>query len=69
VVGQEGPDHDRTFWVSIALGSQEYGRASGKSKKEAEQSAAAMALARLEGGRSQGETSEHPRPLDASGEP
>jgi ribonuclease-3 len=69
VVGQEGPDHDRTFWVSISLGNQEYGRASGKSKKEAEQNAAAMALARLEGARPEGETSEHPRPLDASGEP
>ena len=49
VVGQDGPDHDKTFWVSIALGEQEYGRASGKSKKEAEQSAAALALAKLEG--------------------
>jgi ribonuclease-3 len=48
VVGQDGPDHDKTFWVSIALGDQEYGRGSGKSKKEAEQSAAALALAKLE---------------------
>ncbi|MBC8131527.1 MAG: ribonuclease III [Deltaproteobacteria bacterium] len=48
VVGQEGPDHDKTFWVSIVLGDREYGRASGKSKKEAEQSAAAVALAQLE---------------------
>jgi len=50
VVGQDGPDHDKTFWVSIALGDREYGRASGKSKKEAEQSAAALALAQLEAG-------------------
>jgi ribonuclease-3 len=49
VVGQDGPDHDKTFWVSIVLGEDEYGRASGKSKKEAEQSAAALALAKLEG--------------------
>lgn len=49
VVGQDGPDHDKTFWVAIALGDTEYGRASGKSKKEAEQSAAALALAKLEG--------------------
>ncbi|MEO8212894.1 MAG: ribonuclease III [Myxococcales bacterium] len=48
VVGQEGPDHDKTFWVAIALGAEEYGRASGKSKKEAEQSAASLALARLQ---------------------
>ena len=47
VVGQDGPDHDKTFWVSVALGDREYGRASGKSKKEAEQSAAAAALAAM----------------------
>jgi ribonuclease-3 len=48
VVGQEGPDHDKTFSVAISLGGREYGRASGKSKKEAEQSAAAQALDALE---------------------
>jgi ribonuclease-3 len=50
VVGQEGPDHDKTFSVAILLGGREYGRASGKSKKEAEQSAAALALVALENG-------------------
>jgi ribonuclease III len=50
VVKQDGPDHDKTFWVAIAFGDREYGRGSGKSKKEAEQSAAALALAKLEGG-------------------
>jgi ribonuclease III len=49
VVGQDGPDHDKTFWVAITLGDRELGRATGKSKKEAEQSAAALALALLEG--------------------
>jgi ribonuclease-3 len=48
VVGQEGPDHDKTFVVSIVLNGTEYGRAAGKSKKEAEQSAAAQALEKLE---------------------
>jgi ribonuclease-3 len=48
VVGEEGPDHDKTFSVAIVLGGREYGRASGKSKKEAEQNAAAQALAALE---------------------
>ncbi len=48
VVAQEGPDHDRTFEVAIFLGDEEFGRASGKSKKEAQQSAAAAALQRLE---------------------
>src|SRR6185369_16756145 len=49
VVGEEGPDHDKRFEVAIALGGREYGRAIGRSKKEAEQSAAAQALAILEG--------------------
>jgi ribonuclease III len=49
VVGQEGPDHDKRFQVTISLDGREYGRAIGRSKKEAEQSAAAQALAVLEG--------------------
>ena len=49
VVGQEGPDHDKIFSVAITLGGREFGRASGRSKKEAEQNAAALALAELEG--------------------
>ena len=49
VVGQEGPDHDKTFRVAISLGGEELGQASGKSKKEAEQMAAAEAHFRLEG--------------------
>jgi len=48
VVGQEGPDHDKTFRVAISLGGEELGQAIGKSKKEAEQSAAALALEKLE---------------------
>lgn len=48
VVSQEGPDHDKTFEVAIFLGDREYGRAQGKSKKEAQQNAAARALAVLE---------------------
>ena len=48
VVAQEGPDHDKRFQVAISLGGREYGRALGRSKKEAEQSAAAKALDVLE---------------------
>lgn len=48
VIAQEGPDHDKTFRVAITLGGQEYGRGVGKSKKEAEQNAAALALAKLD---------------------
>jgi ribonuclease-3 len=58
VVKQDGPDHDKTFWVAIALGDREYGPGSGKSKKEAEQNAAALALAKLEG------SAELPRAVD-----
>lgn len=49
VVSQQGPDHDKTFEVAIFLGAQEYGRARGKSKKQAQQNAAAQALSLLEG--------------------
>jgi ribonuclease-3 len=49
VVAAEGPDHDKRFEVALTLAGKEYGRAVGRSKKEAEQSAAAAALATLEG--------------------
>jgi ribonuclease-3 len=48
VISQQGPDHDKTFEVAIYLGPTEYGRAQGKSKKEAQQAAAAQALDILE---------------------
>lgn len=35
-----GPDHDRTFWVTVDLRGTIYGPESGKNKKEAEQSVA-----------------------------
>lgn len=43
LVKKTGPDHDRTFWMSCAVENTEYGPASGKNKKEAEQSAAKSA--------------------------
>lgn len=43
MVKRSGPDHDRTFWVSVKLGDVTYGPEKGKSKKEAEQAAAASA--------------------------
>jgi ribonuclease III len=48
VIAQVGPDHDKTFEVAILLGGREYGRAQGKSKKEAQQNAAERALATLQ---------------------
>jgi ribonuclease-3 len=50
VVLQElGPDHGKQFVVAVELAGEEWGRAIGKSKKEAEQLAAAEACFRLEG--------------------
>jgi ribonuclease-3 len=48
VVAETGPDHDKRFEVAILLLGRERGRAIGRSKKEAEQSAAAKALEALE---------------------
>ena len=48
VIAEHGPDHDKTFEVAISLGDREYGRAQGKSKKEAQQNAAERALATLQ---------------------
>jgi ribonuclease III len=43
-VAEEGPDHDRVFTVGAFLHDQEFARGTGKSKQEAEQSAAQAAL-------------------------
>ncbi len=44
---EEGPDHDKTFFVSVLLGERLLARGSGKSKKEAQQLAAMGALEKL----------------------
>ena len=44
---EEGPDHDKTFNVSVALDGRMLARGSGKSKKEAQQEAARQALEAL----------------------
>jgi ribonuclease-3 len=49
VVQELGPDHDKRFVVAVTIGDDEWARAVGKSKKEAEQMAAAEANFRLEG--------------------
>jgi len=38
-----GPDHDRTYWIRCSLLGAVYGPESGKTKKDAEQAAAAKA--------------------------
>jgi ribonuclease III len=48
VVAQTGPDHEKIFEVEVMLGPDVYARASGRSKKEAEQAAARAALVALE---------------------
>jgi len=49
VVSELGPDHDKRFVVAVTIGTDEWARAVGRSKKEAEQMAAAEAHFRLEG--------------------
>ncbi len=44
VVGEMGPDHDKSFEVEVTVRNKVQGKGNGKSKKEAEQSAAMMAL-------------------------
>jgi ribonuclease-3 len=48
VVAEDGPDHDKRFEVALSLAGRPYGRAIGRSKKEAEQGAAAAALEAIE---------------------
>ena len=46
---EEGPAHDKTFYVHLECGGKIMGRGAGKSKKEAEQKAAKQALETLRG--------------------
>ena len=48
VLREEGPEHDRRFTIEVIIGNQSCGSGTGKSKKDAEQSAAAQALERLQ---------------------
>jgi ribonuclease III len=48
VVDEEGPPHDRVFSVSATIGGVEVARGRGRSKKDAEQEAAQVALEALE---------------------
>lgn len=44
---EEGPDHDKTFYVRLYCGGEVLGKGQGKSKKEAEQNAAKAAVEAL----------------------
>lgn len=48
---EEGPDHDKTFYIAVSLAGRVIARGVGKSKKAAEQAAAREALALLESDR------------------
>ena len=48
LLGEEGPEHDKIFTAEVRIGGTVYGTGRGHSKKQAEQAAAAEALARLE---------------------
>lgn len=48
LISENGPDHDKTFSITILIKNQPYGSGSGKSKKQAEQMAAREALEKLE---------------------
>lgn len=63
VVEETGPSHDRVFVVEVALGEFVAGRGEGKSKRQAEQQAAASAL-RDEGWLRAGASEATPTQLD-----
>ena len=48
MIGEAGPDHDKTFQAEVQLNGQPVGTGTGHSKKEAEQAAARAALEALE---------------------
>lgn len=47
LVGSSGPDHKKEFTIAILIDGKEYAKASGKSKKVAQQEAAEQTIARL----------------------
>ena len=49
VIDELGPDHDKRFVVTVTIDDEEWARAIGRTKKEAEQMAAAAAHFKLEG--------------------
>jgi ribonuclease III len=48
LVEDEGPDHSKTFTMAVFVSEKEMGRGKGRSKQEAEQSAATEALKKME---------------------
>jgi len=54
-VRERGPDHEKEFTATVFLAGREFGRGTGRSKKEAEQGAAREAYRRLDSGVTLGE--------------
>lgn len=49
ILQEKGPDHNKQFVAQVALGDRVLGKGEGRSKKEAEQNAAKVALAGFQG--------------------
>ncbi len=47
LIGEEGPDHNKSFFVEVRIGKDIYGEGSGRTKKAAEQEAAYRAILKL----------------------
>lgn len=47
LTGEEGPDHNKTFYTALIVGGVPYGSGEGKTKKESEQNAAREAIDRM----------------------
>lgn len=47
LIGEEGPDHNKTFRVAVHIGEDEYGVGEGRTKKAAEQEAAYISILKL----------------------
>ncbi|MFC1587990.1 ribonuclease III [Planctomycetota bacterium] len=47
-INEEGPDHNKTFEIQVQIGTHHYSLGLGRSKKEAEQNAAAATLLELQ---------------------
>ena len=47
LTGEEGPDHDKSFYVEVLIGDRVYGEGKGRTKKAAEQQAAYRAILKL----------------------
>ena len=53
VTGESGPDHSKVFRVEVCVRGEKFAEADGRTKKDAEQEAARLALDRLPPGQSQ----------------